>query len=209
MGVLSFFQEVIANHIAGVPFRTEKDASFIAKLSAALKVDSRAFKMALYGFFISAPMGHYLNTAMLRIFAGRTSKKSKVARFCAQNFVVAPLQTFVFLISMAFIGGAKNRSEAMSKVHLGFGKMLGLTWVVQPAASWVAGRWVPIELWPPYYNLVYFTLGMYFKTQIKISQVRVMKTIKKEKAKAARRGSTSSSSSSSSSSSDSDKEKHD
>ena len=84
----------MANHIAGVKIHTAKDAGFVARFLAALKIDSKAFKMALYGFFVSAPMGHYLTTLMLRIFAGRTSKKAKFGQLVVQNFVIAPIHVF-------------------------------------------------------------------------------------------------------------------
>ena len=53
-----------------------------------MKVDSRAFKMALYGFCVSAPLGHVLVGRLQRTFAGR-----RLAMVLASNLIVAPIQT--------------------------------------------------------------------------------------------------------------------
>lgn len=75
------------------PKRPGKNASFISHLLAQFHVDARAFKMALYGFLVSAPLGHVLVTALQRAFAGKTSTGAKVAQILASNLLVAPIQT--------------------------------------------------------------------------------------------------------------------
>ncbi|KAG9012168.1 hypothetical protein FRB90_006817 [Tulasnella sp. 427] len=170
-GVLGFFQEILANHIAGVKFKCSKDAALSARIMAACKMDGRAVKMALYGFFVSAPMNHYMNLWMQKWFAGRTSIKSKIGHLCAQMFLVAPIQTLVFLVSMAYIGGARGSKEILGRVRMAYVKMLTLTWLIQPTTSFVATRFVPApDLFlcaPPYTAItaipVYsaFILGRY------------------------------------------------
>lgn len=49
---------------------------------------SRVPKMALYGAFISAPMGHVLLKMLQWIFAGRTSLKAKIMQIIISNLVV-------------------------------------------------------------------------------------------------------------------------
>lgn len=105
VGVLSFVQEVLTNHIAGVKFHTHKDAPAHKKILAKLKVDGTALKMGAYGFFVAAPLGHYLNLLMLKLFAGRTSRKAKFAQLVAQFFFVAPVNVFGEC-SGAVLGGA-------------------------------------------------------------------------------------------------------
>lgn len=202
-GVLGFFQEILANHIAGVKFKCSKDAALSARIMAACKMDGRAVKMALYGFFISAPMNHYMGLWMQKWFAGRTSLKSKIGHLCAQMFLVAPIQTLVFLVSMAFIGGARGGKEILSRVRMGYVKMLTLTWLIQPSASFVATRFVPAPLWSLFFNLVGFSVGTYFNVKIKKQAMMVQAAKKKHR----RDSSSSSSSSGSSSSSSSDDEK--
>jgi len=170
-GILSFLQEVLACHVAGVKFRTPKNAPAYAHILAALKVDARALKMAIYGFFVSAPLGHYINLLMLKTFAGRTSKTAKLGQLVAQNFVVAPIHTFVYLASMAVIGGAKTKDEVMTRVNRGFGKMLALTWLVNPTALLIAQKVVPLELWTMFFSLINFSIGTFFNTKVKQLQV--------------------------------------
>lgn len=94
VGVLGFIQEVLANHIAGVPVYASKDAPVPQRALAAAKIDLRALKIAAYGFLISAPMGHVLVGTLQKFFAGKTSRGSKIAQLLANNLVVAPIQTF-------------------------------------------------------------------------------------------------------------------
>lgn len=79
---------------------------------AACKMDGRAVKMALYGFFISAPMNHYMGLWMQKWFAGRTSIKSKIGHLCAQMFLVAPIQTLGELSVLARLRVRKGVSSA-------------------------------------------------------------------------------------------------
>ena len=65
--------------------------------------------MAIYGFFISAPLGHVLVGLLQRAFAGKTGARAKLGQILASNLLVAPVQAsggFVlvlgFLISISF-----------------------------------------------------------------------------------------------------------
>lgn len=49
---------------------------------------SRVPKMALYGAFISAPLGHVMISILQKMFAGRTSLKSKILQIIVSNLVV-------------------------------------------------------------------------------------------------------------------------
>jgi hypothetical protein len=50
---------------------------------------SRIPKMALYGAFISAPMGHFLIRVMQWMFAKRTSLKAKILQILVSNLIVS------------------------------------------------------------------------------------------------------------------------
>ena len=79
-GVLCFFQEVLGSHFAGVPTRHPPRASpFYYHVLASAKVDARAFKMALYGLFVSAPLNHYLVGTLQKVFAGKTGCGAKLS----------------------------------------------------------------------------------------------------------------------------------
>ena len=49
---------------------------------------SRVPKMAVYGAFISAPLGHFLIHILQRVFAGRTSLRAKILQIIVSNLVV-------------------------------------------------------------------------------------------------------------------------
>lgn len=73
--------------------RPSKDAPFIAHILAQAHVDSKAVKMAIYGFLVSAPLGHVLVGALQRAFAGRTGTRARIAQILASNLLIAPIQT--------------------------------------------------------------------------------------------------------------------
>ena len=49
---------------------------------------SRVPKMAVYGAFVSAPLGHVMISILQKMFAGRTSLKSKILQIIVSNLVV-------------------------------------------------------------------------------------------------------------------------
>jgi hypothetical protein len=50
---------------------------------------SRVPKMAVYGAFVSAPLGHVMIAILQRVFAGRTSLKAKILQILVSNLVVS------------------------------------------------------------------------------------------------------------------------
>lgn len=78
-GSLAALQEVIASWIA-------KDVSKHGHY-----LSSRVPKMAVYGAFISAPMGHFLIKILQKMFAGRTSLKAKILQILVSNLIVRPV----------------------------------------------------------------------------------------------------------------------
>ena len=92
IGIFSFLTEIIANHLAGVPSRkVAKDAPAYEHALAAAKIESKAFKMSLYGFFVSAPLSHVLVGKLQQVFAGKTDAKSKVLQILASNLLISPI----------------------------------------------------------------------------------------------------------------------
>lgn len=51
---------------------------------------SRVPKMAAYGAFVSAPVGHFLIWLLQKVFAGRTSLRAKILQIIVSNLVVRP-----------------------------------------------------------------------------------------------------------------------
>lgn len=49
---------------------------------------SRVPKMAVYGAFISAPLGHVMISILQKMFAGRTSLRAKIMQIIVSNLIV-------------------------------------------------------------------------------------------------------------------------
>lgn len=75
-GSLSALQEVLASWIAK---DRNKNGHYFT---------SRVPKMAVYGAFVSAPLGHVLISILQRLFAGRTSLKAKIMQILVSNLIV-------------------------------------------------------------------------------------------------------------------------
>ena len=75
-GTLSGLQEFLASWIA---HDKNKNGNYFT---------SRVPKMALYGAFVSAPLGHVLISMLQWVFKGRTSVRAKIAQILASNLIV-------------------------------------------------------------------------------------------------------------------------
>ncbi|KAI0830718.1 hypothetical protein BC628DRAFT_1355304 [Trametes gibbosa] len=178
---LQFFQEILASHLAGAPPpRVSKDAPFLVHVFARAQVSSKAFKMAAYGFLISAPMSHTLINALTRVFAGKSGLTARVGMLLASQLVVAPIQIFAFLSCMAIINGATSVDQVAKTVKAGFGKVIRITWMTSPVYTVFAQQFLPTELWVPFFTFMQFLTGTYFNTKIKRMQIEA-EAKKKEK----------------------------
>ena len=75
-GSLAALQEVLASWIAK---DTGKHGHYFS---------SRVPKMAAYGAFISAPLGHFLIKILQKLFSGRKSLKAKILQILVSNLIV-------------------------------------------------------------------------------------------------------------------------
>ncbi|KAJ6574976.1 hypothetical protein B0H19DRAFT_1126616 [Mycena capillaripes] len=175
---LCFLQEVLGSNIAHMPVkRPAPDAPALLHILARSHVDLRAVKMAIYGFLVSAPVSHFLVGLLQKAFAGKTGTGAKVAQIVASNLLVAPIQTTAYLASMAIISGAKSVDEVVNTIKAGFFSVIRITWITSPIALTIAQRFVPVELWVPFFNAVQFVLGTYFNARVK--QLRLAALAKK------------------------------
>jgi hypothetical protein len=53
---------------------------------------SRVPKMAAYGAFVSAPLGHFLIWALQKTFKNRTSLRAKILQILVSNLIVSSLR---------------------------------------------------------------------------------------------------------------------
>ncbi|TCD62769.1 hypothetical protein EIP91_006413 [Steccherinum ochraceum] len=181
LATLQLLQEVLASHIAGVPARRlPKDAPLYQHALAKAKLDTKALKMAFYGFFVSAPLGHFLVGLLQKVFAGRTDVKAKLGQILASNLLVAPIQISVYLASMAIINGAKTKEDVIRTVKAGFMSVMRLTWMTSPLSLIFAQKYLSPELWVPFFNFVQFVLGTYFNAKMKKMKIDSEKNNKKQ-----------------------------
>ncbi|RAL10706.1 uncharacterized protein BO97DRAFT_455120, partial [Aspergillus homomorphus CBS 101889] len=110
--------------------------------------------MALYGFFISAPLSHILIGLLQRAFADRTSLMANLARFLTNSLLVISPQNWVHLYSLALIACRANAKVAYHKAASAFGS----TSVV---VFGFAQTSLPEYVWEHYFNLVGFVMGTY------------------------------------------------
>jgi peroxisomal membrane protein 2 len=83
----------VANHLAGVPLRSGKASPVYTRALSAAKIDLRAFKLAIYGFLVGAPLSHVLVSALQKAFEGKETPLYKILFLIANNILVAPVQT--------------------------------------------------------------------------------------------------------------------
>ncbi|KAF8349764.1 hypothetical protein F5887DRAFT_398912 [Amanita rubescens] len=167
--VLFFLQEVSGSHLAGIPVRKPaRDASIVTHLFARAHLSTKALKMALYGFLVSAPLSHYLVGLLQRVFSGKTGKGARVAQILASNLFVTPIQTSAYLASMAIINGR----DVLKTVEEGFFPVIKVQWIASPLSMLIAQNFIPVELWVPFFNAVQFTLGTFFNMRVKQAALR-------------------------------------
>jgi len=161
-GTLSGLQELLASWIA--KDRNKNGHYFTARIP----------KMAAYGAFVSAPLGHVLISILQKLFAGRTSLKAKILQILVSNLVIAPIQNSVYLVSMALIAGAKTFHQVHATWSAGFMRVMKVSWITSPLALAFAQQFLPEHTWVPFFNLIGFIIGTYVNTVQKKLRIKAL-----------------------------------
>ncbi|KAI8056019.1 hypothetical protein BDF22DRAFT_673277 [Syncephalis plumigaleata] len=174
-GVLNGLQELIAQLVASRVARTRHSATNTAASSetarpkpSAFPVDKRVVNMALYGFLISGPLNHALYDILNRIIAGRKDIRYAIAQLLAANLIISPILNTVYLSAMEVIAGRPQIHHIRGAVTRGLLPMLRISWMLFPLVQISAQRYLPPQLWVPYFNLVGFVFGVYFNIVAKM-----------------------------------------
>ncbi|EXJ76726.1 uncharacterized protein A1O5_01234 [Cladophialophora psammophila CBS 110553] len=162
-GTLSALQELLASWLA---HDKSKHGHYFS---------SRIPKMAAYGAFISAPMGHVLIGLLQWVFAGRTSLKAKILQILTSNLVIAPIQNTVYLASMAIIAGARTWHQVRATIRAGFWPVMRVSWITSPLALAFAQKFLPEQTWVPFFNVVAFCIGTYINTHTKKKRLAALR----------------------------------
>jgi len=162
-GALSAGQEFLASWIA--KDRNKNGHYFTARVP----------KMAAYGAFISAPLGHVLISILQKLFKGRTSLKAKILQILVSNLIVAPIQNSVYLISMAIIAGAKTIHQVHATWKAGFMPVMKVSWITSPLALAFAQKFLPEHTWVPFFNIIGFVIGTYVNAVTKKKRLAALR----------------------------------
>jgi len=162
-GTLSGLQELLASWIA--KDRNKNGNYFTARVP----------KMAAYGAFISAPLGHVLISILQKLFAGRTSLKAKILQILVSNLVIAPIQNSVYLVSMAIIAGAKTIHQVHATWKAGFMPVMKVSWISSPLALAFAQKFLPEHTWVPFFNIIGFVIGTYVNSVTKKKRLAALR----------------------------------
>ncbi|KAF2745992.1 hypothetical protein M011DRAFT_468877 [Sporormia fimetaria CBS 119925] len=162
-GTLSGLQEFLASWIA---HDRSKSGHYFT---------SRVPKMALYGAFISAPLGHVLISILQKMFAGRKSLKAKILQILVSNLIISPIQNSVYLVSMALIAGARTWHQVKATVKAGFMPVMKVSWVVSPISLAFAQKFLPEHTWVPFFNIIGFLIGTYVNSHTKKKRLAALR----------------------------------
>ncbi|RKP25055.1 hypothetical protein SYNPS1DRAFT_1446, partial [Syncephalis pseudoplumigaleata] len=157
-GILNGLQELIAQQVAR---RLRSDQA--SRKRAAFPIDRRVVHMALYGFLVSGPLNHYLYDLLNRVVAGRKGTRYVIGQLLAANLIISPILNTVYLAAMEVIATGRPRIGQMQlAVRRGLMPMMRTSWMLFPLVQLSAQRYLPPQLWVPYFNLVGFVFGVYF-----------------------------------------------
>ncbi|CAC9887219.1 unnamed protein product [Aureobasidium pullulans] len=162
-GSLSGAQEVLASWIAK---DRNKNGHYFT---------SRVPKMALYGAFVSAPLGHVLINILQKAFAGRTSLKAKILQILASNLIISPIQNTIYLSAMAIIAGARTFHQVRATVRAGLLPVMKVSWCTSPLALAFAQKFLPQETWVPFFNIISFIIGTYINAHTKKKRLAALR----------------------------------
>ena len=81
----------------------------------------------------------------------------------------------VYLVAMALIAGARTYHQVRATVRVGFWKVMRVSWIVSPICLAFAQKFVPENLWVPFFNLVGFVIGTYINTVTKKKRLAALR----------------------------------
>ncbi|POY71273.1 hypothetical protein BMF94_5585 [Rhodotorula taiwanensis] len=153
-GSLSILSEIIAGHVSGStpPPLSAKERTGILPIDI-LKKNHKALKLGLYGFFVSAPLGHTLLAILQKAFAGKTSARAKLGMILASNLFISPIQQSVYIAAMAIINGATTPQAIFNAWKMSIWRVMKLSWVVSTISMAIAQRFLAPEIWVPFFTV--------------------------------------------------------
>ncbi|CAG8473800.1 8101_t:CDS:2 [Paraglomus occultum] len=168
-GLLSGLQEYVAQELSGTS-RQRKGKGRADHIGNYAGLDEKVVKMALYGFFISGPLNHVMFETLNRAFKGRTGAGAKLLQIVVSQIIITPIQNTVYLVAMAIIAGMNKSGQIYASVKRSILPILTMSWIVSPIAIGFAQKFLPPQLWVPFFNCVGFIFGVMANTKAKRAQ---------------------------------------
>ncbi|KAF9189934.1 hypothetical protein BGZ51_009146 [Haplosporangium sp. Z 767] len=167
-GTLSGLQEITATKLSGMP-KSKDPNDFI------LGIPKRVVQMALYGLLVSGPLAHTLFELVTKRFIGKEGAKWKVAQIMSTQLITSPIQNATYILAMALFAGAKSPSQIKAAFKSGYLPMMKTSWMISPISMAVAQKFLPPNIWVPFFNFVAFVFGTYVNTSIKKARMAQLK----------------------------------
>ncbi|KAF9550896.1 hypothetical protein EC957_011443 [Mortierella hygrophila] len=167
-GTLSGLQEITATKLSGMP-KSKNPDDFI------LGINKRVVQMALYGFLVSGPLAHALFELVTKRFLGKEGAKWKIAQILSAQLISSPIQNATYILAMALFAGARTTGQIKGAFKSGYLPMMKTSWAISPISMAIAQKFLPPNVWVPFFNLVAFTFGTYVNTTIKKARLAQIK----------------------------------
>ena len=76
---------------------------------------------------------------------------------------------------MALIAGARTYHQVRATVKVGFWKVMRGSWITSPIGLAFAQKFLPDQLWVPFFNIVSFIIGTYINTVTKKKRLAALR----------------------------------
>lgn len=173
--VLATLNESIATSITDLK-RKDKRSQFLES-----KVLKKVLQMLIYASLFVTPVSHVYYKQLTRFFKGKLTWKLKVLQILTSLVTLSPFLSVAYVSWISAINADNNASKTFSSIMASVTKGLRNNfWLVYRSSAItstiaiaVAQVLIPTELWVVFFNLVYFVLGTYQNTKMKLRQQRL------------------------------------
>lgn len=173
-GVLATLNESIATSIADSKRKQSRRQLFDSK------VLKNILQILMYASLFAAPVSHTYYNQLTRLFKGKTNWKYKVLQILVSLLSISPFLSAAYVSWIAVMNVETNVPNYVSAIKTSVAKGLRNNfWLVyrtsaitSTVAIAAAQLLIPTELWVVFFNLVFFILGTYQNTRMKLRQSR-------------------------------------
>ena len=93
----------------------------------------------------------------------------------ALSLQIAPIQNSIYLVAMALIAGARTYHQVRATVKVGFWRVMRISCITSPVCLAFAQKFLPDQLWVPFFNIVSFIIGTYINTVTKKKRIAALR----------------------------------